>query len=250
MAIVDAAIRVHHPCPYCDVSVAFPRTLLLLWCDNRRDIFLVSAPDRAELGEVTRILRRRFHARPLLSEGRLEVLELPDFEWKSPPSVTGIARRFRVWVMHPVLYLDGAETYRFVAPSRAILSRMVTRLRRMGDVELLAVSERAGLEPSRDQATASVHLLEGLTDSQARSLVAAYDGGLLNVPARGSWSAVAARVGLSRSTFGEHLRKGQLRLLKNSYAALKVRAGALERPIFLPALGKSSAARRAHKVGR
>ncbi len=250
MAVVDAHVRVRHPCPYCDISVAFPRTLLLLWCDNGRDVFLVSSPDEPELRRVLATLRRRLHARSLLVDGWDAVVMVRDFRWNSPPSVTGLARKTAVWVLPPVLYFDGRETYRFVAPSKRELYRLVTRLRLLGEVELLSVSGRMTFGEVRDLPVASVHFFEGLTDRQARALVAAYEGGLLDVPARGRWSEVARREGLSRSTFGEHLRKGQRRLLLNSYAALRARLGPAEPPVVLPALGARRRSRRSADIRR
>lgn len=238
-------MRVHHPCPYCDVSAEFPRTLLLLWCDNRRDIFLVSSPGPQELRRVLAVLRRTFRATPLSLDGNEALVTIPDFEWSSPPSVTSLARKTRVWVLPPVVYFDGKETYRFVAPSKSELHLLVEKLRRIGAVEVLSVSGKGNLRSVRDLPTASVHFFEGLTDRQARSLVAAYEGGLLDVPARSRWGDVARREGLSRSTFGEHLRKGQLRLLANSHASLKARLGAGEESVLLlPAIGPTRAGRR------
>ncbi len=235
MSLVDARVRVHHPCPYCDISVEFPRTLLLLWCDNRRDVFLLSAPDEPERRRVVSALRDSFHARPLVVEGRDALVTIPDFEWADPPSVTGLARKAGVWVLHPVVYFDGTETYRFLAPRRSELNRLIGRTRRLGEVEVLSVSDRSGLGAVRDAPVASVHFFEGLTDRQARSLVAAFEGGLFDVPARTRWEEVARRQGLSRSTFGEHLRKGQLRLLANSVASLKARLETDGTPTVLPA---------------
>lgn len=235
MTVVDARVRVHHPCPYCDISAEFPRTLLLLWCDNRRDVFLVSAPDVAELRRAVAALHDAFHARTLLLDGRDALVIVPDFEWADPPSVTGLARRTGVWVLHPVVYFEGTETYRMLAPSKTELHRLIARVRRLGDVEILSVTGRAGLDGVRDLPNAAVHFFEGLTDRQARSLVAAYEGGLFDVPARSRWDDIARREGLSRSTFGEHLRKGQLRLLANSHTSLKARIGAAEAVQVLPA---------------
>ncbi len=234
MTVVEARVRVRHPCPYCNVSVEFPESLLLLWCDNRRDVFLVSSPDPRELRRVISALRASFRARPLLVEGTDALVVVPEFEWESPPSVTGLARKTGVWVLHPVLYYGGTETYRFVAPTKARLAQLIDRVRRLGDTDVLSVAARVGLDGVRDVPSASVHFFEGLTDRQARCLVAAYEGGLLNVPARSRWEDVARREGLSRSTFGEHLRKGQLRLLANSYSSLKARAAARESPTVLP----------------
>jgi predicted DNA binding protein len=66
-------------------------------------------------------------------------------------------------------------------------------------------------------------LLEGLTDKQAYVLTSAYESGLFDVPARVKMDKVAERVGLSRSTFGEHLRKAEYEVLKNLYPFLKLR---------------------------
>ena len=237
--IVDARLRVHHPCPYCDLSVEFPRSLLLLWCDNRRDVFLLSAPDEPELGALLRTVRNRFHGRVLLREGSDAIVVLPEFEWATPPSVTGIARRLGIFVLPPVLYSDGRETYRVLAPTRESLRRFVWPLRRLGDVELLSVTHRTGLGTVRDVPLGSMHFLEGLTDRQARSLLRAHDDGLLDVPARSRWSDSARREGLSRSTFGEHLRKGQWRLLANAYASLRARVDQATTPVLLKRVGAS-----------
>lgn len=244
MALVDARVRVHHPCPYCDLSVEFPETLFLLWCDNRRDVFLVSAPSTRQLHRVLVALRASFHARRLLEDGPDALVMVPDFEWASPPSVTGLARRAGVWVLHPVVYFDGTETYRLIAPGKAPLNRLISRVRRLGDVEVLSVSERTGLDSVRELPVASVHFFEGLTDLQSRSLVAALEGGLFDVPSRASWESIARRMGLSRSTFGEHLRKGQLHLLRNSYSALKARSRSTTKPVILPATGPTRSLRR------
>lgn len=244
MSVVDARLRVHHPCPYCDISTEFPHSLILLWCDNRRDTFLVSSPNVAELTAVVKALKESLNAEVLLEDGADAIVLIPEFEWTDPPSVTGLARRSKVWVLHPVVYFGGKETYRMIAPSRSELDHLVRQVRRLGEVELLSVSDRAGLQSVRDLPTTVVHFFEGLTNRQAHCLIAAFEGGLLDVPARSSWSEVARRQGLSRSTFGEHLRKGQLHLLENSYSALKARARTPEVPEVLPALPAKRRARR------
>ncbi len=103
MAVVEARIRVHHPCPYCDLSVEFPRTLFLLGCDNRCDVFLVSSPEVEELQRVLSAFRDSFHGSCTVQDGQEAVVVVPDFEWADPPSVTGLARRAGVWALPPAL---------------------------------------------------------------------------------------------------------------------------------------------------
>ncbi|MCI4352300.1 MAG: helix-turn-helix domain-containing protein [Thermoplasmata archaeon] len=239
MPVIDTRIRVRHPCPYCDVSVAYPRSLLLLWCENRRDVFLVSSPDVSELRRVLSGMREAFRARSLVEDGPSALVVVPDFQWPDPPAVTRMAEKAGLWTLPPIVYFEGKETYRFVAPNQKALNRLLTPLRRVGEVELLSVTRRTGLGSIRNLPTASVHFFEGLTDLQAQALVAAFEEGLLHVPSRSTWDAVARRQGLSRSTFGEHLRKGQLRILANSYSALKSRTLEATEPVVLPPLKRA-----------
>jgi predicted DNA binding protein len=53
--------------------------------------------------------------------------------------------------------------------------------------------------------------------------VLAFENGLLDIPAKARMDRVARGEGVSRSTFGEHLRKAQLQLIRNSYPFLKLR---------------------------
>lgn len=239
----------HHPCPYCDLSVEFPRTLFLLWCDNRRDVFLVSSPEAGELRHVLSAFRDSFHGRCTIQGGQEALVVVPDFEWADPPSVTGLARKTGVWVLPPVLYHEGRETYHFVAPARSELDRLIARVRRLGEVELLSVVDRKDLGTAREGSLASIHFFDGLTPKQTRAMVAAYEGGLLDVPAQRRWGEVARSQGLSRSTFGEHLRKGQLRLLVNSYPLLKTRISTPEEPRVLPGLPPPRRSRRSPLQG-
>jgi predicted DNA binding protein len=64
-------------------------------------------------------------------------------------------------------------------------------------------------------------MFAGLTDRQIEVLVTAYEEGLMDVPSQGSMDAAAHKVGISRSTFGEHLRKAVNQLVTNSYPFIK-----------------------------
>src|SRR5207245_10980155 len=86
--------------------------------------------------------------------------------------------------------------------------------------------------------TSPVHLFEGLTARQVHVLVSALEGGLFELPAREKMDRVAARAGVSRSTFGEHLRKAEMQILQNSYPFLKLRDQSAE-SASRPALRRS-----------
>lgn len=172
----------------------------------------------------------------LAREGAEAVAVVPDLGWTDPESFEGWAERTGVWIVPPLTIEGGLESCRVIARDRNSLREFTDGLRRRGQVELLSVSYRGSIAALRGVPEAAVHLFEGLTDAQARSLVAAWEGGLFDVPARERWGTVSDRLGLSRSTFGEHLRKGQRRMLENSIRSLRARAARVPERVVLPKL--------------
>jgi len=205
------------------LSVAFPDVELALWTSTQSDVFHVAAPSPADLQRVLRAMLETIGARRITQEGTSALVVTHQARWTYPPSVTKIADRRGLWVVPPTIYFGGWETYRVVSPTIAALRRFVADVKKTGQVEVLSHRARDQLDRIHSLTTIPVHLFEGLTDRQVHVLVSALEGGLFELPAREKMDRVAARAGVSRSTFGEHLRKAEMQILRNSYPFLKLR---------------------------
>jgi predicted DNA binding protein len=240
MPFLDTRVRVQHPCPYCDLSVAFPEVEMALWTSTQSDVFHVAAPSPTDLQRVLRAMQETIGARRITQEGTSALVVTHQARWKYPPSVTRIADRRGLWVVPPTIYFGGWETYRVVSPTIGALRRFVADVKKNGEVEVLSHRARDQLDRIHSLTTIPVHLFEGLTDRQVHVLVKAFEGGLFELPAREKMDRVAARAGVSRSTFGEHLRKAEMQILQNSYPFLKLRdqsAESASRPALRRAQG-------------
>lgn len=222
MTFLESRIRVQHPCPYCNLSVAFPDVEMDLWTSTRSDVFHVTATEPDRLRKALQQMRRTIGARQITYGASSALVITHRAQWDFPPSVTGIADRHNVWLMPPVVYHGGWETYRALSPTQAALRRFIAEVRKVGKVELLSHRERDRLDGIRSLGTLPVHLFEGLTERQLHILVASIEGGLFDLPAKTKMDRIAAREGVSRSTFGEHLRKAETQVLRNSYPFLKL----------------------------
>ena len=234
MTIVEASLRTTHPCSYQEVSNETRDSTMFRWFDHGRSVLLLSNRTPRGLRRLLALVREVFRATPLAQEEFEALALVPDLGWTDPQSIEGIAGRSGVWIVPPIVIRGTSESCRLVAPGRGELRAFTTGLQRTGPVELLSVSSRADLDAFRDLPLTSVRSTAGMTLAQAQSLVAAGDAGLFDVPSRTRWGAVAAAVGLSRSTFGEHLRKGQRRLLENSLTAVRARAARSPESVLLP----------------
>lgn len=223
MAFLESRIRVRHPCPYCNLSVVFPDVQMDLWTSTRSDVFHVTAPNRERLRDALSTMRDTIGARRITYGESSALVVTHRAQWDFPPSVTGIADRYGIWLVPPVMYHGGWETYRALSPTQSALRRFIAEVRRVGTVEVLSHRSQDRLDGIRSLGTVPVHFFEGLTERQVHILVSAIESGLFELPARETMDRVAARLGLSRSTYGEHLRKAEAQILRNAYPLLKLR---------------------------
>jgi hypothetical protein len=66
------------------------------------------------------------------------------------------------------------------------------------------------------------NILAGLTDKQVEMLCEAFSLGYFDQPAKVTADELARRAGVSRSTFTEHLRKAEGKVMTNLYPVLRL----------------------------
>ncbi len=221
MTLIDAKIRVQHPCPLCDLSSRFPEARIASWCNGQLDILQVSVEDPKDLDSVLEDAASDLHFEEVVrAEG--SALTMSRACACFGPDVTSAAQDNRCWAVQPILYYGGWETHRIIAPNKLALQSMIKQVRDMGTAEIASLKPLEGLETVRDIGIIPVHFFENLTAKQITALVSAYESGLLSIPARTKMEEVAKKVGMSRSTYGEHLRKAMAKVVENSYPILKL----------------------------
>lgn len=223
MHFIDTRIRVQHLCPFCDFSKVFPEVEMALWCNRSTEVLQMTASDPSQLQEIMQAAHEYLGAREIFSDGQSALTMIKDCTCSETSSVATIADEHGCWIVPPVTYRGGWETHRIISSDNDSIRKLVVEIKKTGKVKLLSKRPRNQLDMIRDIGVVPVHFFEGLTDRQVHTLVVAYENGLLNVPALNKMERVAPREGISRSTFGEHLRKAQFQIMKNSYPLLKLR---------------------------
>ncbi len=225
---VDARVRIRHPCPYCDLSAAFPDVAMASWCNQANDILQIAVSEPDALEPVLAAARKSLGSREVTCDGGSAVTIIRACRWDQFASVTAVADRCDVWLIPPITYLGGWETHRILAPSPAAFREFAKGVGKIGEIEVLSSRTKERFDVVREVGVQPVHLLDGLTERQVRVLLSACENGLLEVPSRAKIGDVARREGISRSTYSEHLRKAQWRLSQNVYQMLKLRDATAE----------------------
>ncbi|MFA5860587.1 MAG: helix-turn-helix domain-containing protein [Candidatus Thermoplasmatota archaeon] len=121
-------------------------------------------------------------------------------------------------ILWPAIWQDGLERYTVIAPTRDRLDVLVRTLSEIGDVRVESVSEVEAAQLAINVPLAD--LTERLTPRQFEAITLAIRKGYYESPRRTPAQALAKSLGLSRSTFEEHLRKAELHILERVGGAL------------------------------
>ena len=139
----DTRIRVRHPCPFCNLSAAFPEVRMTHWCNQANDVLHLEASDSGQLQEILRYARKSVGAAGMFSDGHSALTITRQCSWDSFPSVTAVANRCGVWLVAPITYLDGSETHRVISPAKKALgqTRRLGHDRIVRAIDLLAEAD-------------------------------------------------------------------------------------------------------------
>jgi predicted DNA binding protein len=221
MRFLDTSLRMRHDRTFCNFSAKYPESRMALWCLNANEMLYISAMTPEEAETMAEDAQSALDAEHSFIDGASAVLTMNICSCNDLDSIDNIAHRCRCWLIPPVIFTEGWAHYRIFSPSRSDLLNFMDICSKDSEVEVISHHGRENLDLILDSGTVPVHLFDGISDRQLSVLAAAFDGGLLDVPATVGMDQVAEKEGISRSTFGEHLRKSLYGMVKNSYPLLR-----------------------------
>jgi predicted DNA binding protein len=229
MQIIDVKLRVRHESAMCNLSKDHPGAHLLLWCNGTSDVLQMAVKEPEALEDVLESLKKTVHIQELIKENNSALTMVRSCACDGT-YLAGIVEDCGCLSIGPQTYSEGWEFVRLFAPTQSSLKVCVAKLKLYGQVEVMSMKVRNESGALQEMGIAPVPFFGGLTEKQIEVLVSAYEFGLLNVPAKTKMDVVAKKVGVSRSTYGEHLRKAMQTLVENSYPVLKLYASSYTKP--------------------
>lgn len=221
--MIAASMEVRHDCPVGNLSREFASLRIFHWCMNRRDVFQVSGP-AAQVDGFREIVVSRFGGRQVYSTADGAVLVTDScscFSFstgdgsKRGTRITSILGSAGIWDIPPIVYRDGWESWRVIAWSERSMRDMFAEIRKVGEVRLVSMRQIENLEMEKMMLMPASDVFTGLTDKQSSALLLGLRHGYYSLPSTTDIQRLANGAGLSPSTFSEHLRKAEARLLQN-----------------------------------
>lgn len=211
---VEARIRVHHRGCLSE-KTHDGSTITQIGAPGHSSIFLVTGANPEDLDALVRDLEPRLDGYTLLCRSPLVAM----VRGGCPPSgVEECILSYGCSILFPALFSDGRELYRVLAPTRERLKQLLERLQEFGGANLEALAE-VGAEALQVQVDLG-DLAGQLTKRQLAVLSKAVDAGYYDSPRRTSTDRLADSFGLARTTFEEHLRKAEAKVLRSVMTVL------------------------------
>lgn len=211
---VEARIRVHHRGCLSE-RTHDGSTITQIGAPGHSSIFLVTGESPEDLDALARDLEARLSGYTLLCRSPLVAMA----RGGCPPSgVEECIQSYGCSVLFPALFSDGREFYRVLAPTRERLKQLLERLGDFGGANLEALTD---VGPEALQVQVDLGEVAGqLTKRQLAVLSTAVEAGYYDSPRRTSTERLAASFRLSRTTFEEHLRKAEAKVLRSVMTVL------------------------------
>lgn len=221
--MIAASLELRHDCPVGNVSRQFPNLRIFHWCMNRRDVFQVSGP-ATQVEGFREVVVSRFGGRQVYStqDGVVLVTDsCSNFSFSAGDGdprggrITSILAKVGVWDIPPIVYRDGWESWRVIAWNERQMRDMFAEIRKVGEVRLISMKPIENLEMEKMMLMPASDIFTGLTEKQSNALLLGLRHGYYSLPSTTDIQRLADGAGLSASTFSEHLRKAEARLLQN-----------------------------------
>ena len=215
-SLFAAAIEVRHDCPVGNLSRTLQDLRIVQWCVDRRDLFQATGPE-AQLEAFRDDIVARFGGRQVYGtpDGLVLVTEACRCAPLGARSMGATIRAAGAWDIPPIVYREGWESWRVIAWNDRSMREMFAEIRKIGELRLVSLRPIENLAMEKMMLMPASDIFAGLTEKQSVSVLLGLRHGYYSLPSETSIDALSEGAGLSPSTFGEHLRKAEARILRN-----------------------------------
>jgi len=231
MSLYEASFRVKHECPYREISERHPDLTIREWYLSDCQVLEItsaSAPTDellAEIDAMGTVLHQSVDEDGLHVVTRACLCSLEE-------SIVDRFEAHNCLYQPPTIYRQGWEHYTVIAFDDGDVRALFRDLEANREIDVLSKTAIAEQQLPHSMLAPVDRLFDALTDRQLAALRFALEEGYYEQPRGTSLRELAEQTAVARSTFEEHLRKAENKLLTNAGEFLRlVTASATDDPL-------------------
>lgn len=221
MSLYEASIRVKHECPYRSISERYPDLTIREWPLSDCQVLEITSETTPtdelldEISQIGTVLHESededgYH---VVTQSCLCSLE---------ESIIDRFEEHNCLYQSPTIYRHGWEHYTVIAFNEDDIRELLSDLRSDRDIELLSKTSISEQQIPHSMLAPANQLFEKITERQLAALQLALESGYYEQPRKTSLRELAEQTAVARSTYEEHLRKAENKLLTNAGQYLRL----------------------------
>jgi predicted DNA binding protein len=215
MSLYEASFRVQHECPYREISEHHPDLTIREWYLSDCQVIEITSPNAPtdELLETIDRLGTILHQS--VGDSGLHVVTqscLCSLE----DSIIERFEEYNCLYQPPTVHRHGWEHYTVIAFDESDVRALLRDLEADRDVEVLSKTAITEQQIPHSMLAPVDQLFDTMTDRQLAALRLALENGYYEQPRQTSLRDLADRTAVARSTYEEHLRKAENKILTNA----------------------------------
>ncbi|QAU14163.1 XRE family transcriptional regulator [Halorubrum sp. BOL3-1] len=221
MGLYEASIRVKHECPYRQISERYPDLTIREWPLSDCQVLEITTETTPtddlfeEINQIGTVLHESEDAEGyhVVTQSCLCSLE---------QSIIDRFEEHNCLYQSPTIYRQGWEHYTVVAFDAEDIRDLLGDLRSDREIELLSKTSISETQIPHSMLAPASQLFDDITDRQLAALQLALESGYYEQPRKTSLRELADQTAVARSTYEEHLRKAENKLLTNTGQFLRL----------------------------
>ncbi|MHA1935692.1 MAG: helix-turn-helix domain-containing protein [Candidatus Thorarchaeota archaeon] len=206
--------RVTHDCPIGDISRRYPSVKMFEWSNREQQVLEFVAENQDDYEGVIEELKKTGITANIASDGqRVHLITRTKKCVSGKNSVSQFINELNLLEVYPIVYEAGWEYFRVVTFGPEEFGTLLKQLKESNFiVEVIRKGPFDGFLASSLSPSADV-MFTDLTERQMDALVTAFIFGYYDIPRRTGIQSIASTLGVPRSTYQEHLKKAERKVL-------------------------------------
>jgi predicted DNA binding protein len=238
MSLYEASFRVRHECPYREISARYPDLTIREWYLSDCQVVEITSSESPaaelldEIDDLGTVLHESVDESGLHVVTQSCLCSLED-------SIIERFEEYNTLYQPPTIHRQGWEHYTVIAFDDGDVRELLHDLEADRDIEVLSKTAIREQGIPHSMLAPVDRLFEAVTDRQLAALQLALESGYYEQPRKTSLRELADRTDVARSTYEEHLRKAENKLLTNAGQFLRlVTAGSTANPLGVTDSGR------------
>jgi predicted DNA binding protein len=222
MSICEANLEISMNSHLCDITDRYPESKVMVWCNASIHMYELHSGCEENLDRLEE--ESDFFRDKSVMFKHSGMMRLLSSECDCDPvNISTILQDENCWYVQPLIFEGGKAHYRVICQDRDGIRRAVDRMENMGyGVELVSLKDFNFVSFATEVFLSSSSIFSGVTEKQLTALTEAFSRGYFDEPKQVDMDYLAEKAGVSRSTYSEHLRKAESKIISNLAPLIKL----------------------------